>query len=369
MVLTAITIVFFIAVSALSSVYHAQVDARGDDWFNKGASDLKAGNLQPAVADFRSALTYSPDNYAYQLSLAQALLALNKTDEAYDYLINLWQRQPENGTVDLELARIFADKGEVNQAIRYYHNAIYAVWTDKSGAEQRAVRLELVTFLLRHNVRSEAEAELIALAGDLPEDASLRSHVADLFMQVPDYDRALAEYRESLKLDRHNAEAMAGAGRAAFELGRYLVAEHYLEAALALNSQDKESQDLLQTAQLVLKMDPYRFQMTTAERHQLVIQAFKVAGERLQSCPQPTQAATTTTNPGSSATPEPQTLYSLWLAMKPHVTERGLRLNPDLADNVMNLVFSIEQQTSETCGAPKGQDLALLLISKLHEAS
>lgn len=368
-VLTAITVVFFISVSALSSVYHTQLESRGGYWFTQGSSDLKRGQLKRAMADFHTALTYSPGNYAYELSLAQALLALDKTDEAYAYLISLWQRQPENGTVDLELARIFADKGEVNQAIRYYHNAIYAVWSDKSGGEQRAVRLELVTFLLRHDVKSEAESELIALAGDLPENASLRAHIGDLFMQVPDYERALDEYRESLKLDRRNSEALAGAGQAAFELARYSLAEHYLTEAVALDAHDEQSQDLLHTAQLVLKMDPYQLRFTTAQRNQLVVEAFKIAGQRLKSCPEPVQPAASAATPANATAPAAPTLYSRWSAMRPHVTERGLRMNPDLGDDAMSLVFSIEQQTSIACGPPKGEDLALLLISKLHEAS
>jgi hypothetical protein len=35
----------------------------------------------------------------------------------------------------------------------------------------------------------------------------------------------------------------------------------------------------------------------------------------------------------------------------------------------MELVFNIERQTSATCGAPSGADLALLLIARLHEGS
>ena len=35
----------------------------------------------------------------------------------------------------------------------------------------------------------------------------------------------------------------------------------------------------------------------------------------------------------------------------------------------MDLVFEIERQTSATCGTPTGADLALLLISKLHEGN
>jgi hypothetical protein len=35
----------------------------------------------------------------------------------------------------------------------------------------------------------------------------------------------------------------------------------------------------------------------------------------------------------------------------------------------MDLVFEIERESKIACGAPTGTDLALLLISKLHEGN
>jgi hypothetical protein len=55
--------------------------------------------------------------------------------------------------------------------------------------------------------------------------------------------------------------------------------------------------------------------------------------------------------------------------MKPRISEQELRQNPDLMEQAMDLVFEIERQTSATCGTPTGEDLALLLISKLHEGN
>jgi hypothetical protein len=55
--------------------------------------------------------------------------------------------------------------------------------------------------------------------------------------------------------------------------------------------------------------------------------------------------------------------------MNPQITERGLRQNPDLVEAAMDLVFDIERKTNAACGTPTGTDLALLLISKLHEGN
>ena len=89
-ILTLITIVLFLAVSGLSHIYHAQQESLANRWFNRGATDLKAQHYKSAVAEFRTALLYSRDNYSFQLNLAEALLGEKRTDEAYAYLINLW---------------------------------------------------------------------------------------------------------------------------------------------------------------------------------------------------------------------------------------------------------------------------------------
>jgi predicted Zn-dependent protease len=100
---------------------------------------LKARRFEAAVAEFRNALLYSRDNYSYQLNLAEALLGLNRTNEVYSYLLSLWERQPENGTVNLELAPIFARNGDRDNAVRYYHNAI---WNDDPDVKRRNARLD-----------------------------------------------------------------------------------------------------------------------------------------------------------------------------------------------------------------------------------
>src|SRR5580693_20415 len=201
--LSAIAVVLFVGVGGLSRVYHAQRESLGNRWFARGVEDLKQQRYEQAVGEFRAALHYSRDNYAYQLNLAQALIGLKRTSEAYAYLINLWEREPENGLVNLELARIAAQKGETEQALRYYHNAIYATWPGDQEVERRDTRLELIQYLLNINAKAHAQAELIALAANLDDDPAQHAHAGDLFLRAQDYEHALAEYRLSLKSESH----------------------------------------------------------------------------------------------------------------------------------------------------------------------
>jgi tetratricopeptide (TPR) repeat protein len=352
-----LVIALFAAVSGISRAYQAQQMSLGNRWFLRGMADLNTQKFDSAVKEFRAALLYSRDNYTYQANLSRALIGDNRTGEAYAYLINLWERQPEDGLVNLELARIAAQKSDAQQALRYYHNAVYASWPgDEERMQRHDARAELIEYLLRINARAQAESELIALEANLGEDPAEQSQAGDLFVRTQDYERALAAYHASLKADRHNPAALAGAGLAAFELGRYPMARRYLQEAITANPADARSADLLKTTDVVLQMDPFQRGISVAQRDQIVVRAFATAGERLKSCTP--KSSTMSAN-----------LADSWSKTKPQITEANLRRDPDLVETAMELVFNIERQTSVGCGSPQGADQALLLIAKLHEGA
>lgn len=106
-------------------------------------------------------------------------------------------------------------------------------------------------------------------------------------------------------------------------------------------------------------MDPFRRQLSEAERNRIVLEGFATAGARLNNC-------TSLTTGGTGTQPS---LSDEWSHMKSRLTEAALRRNPDLVEAAMDLVFRIERKTNNVCGPPAGTDLALLLNAKLHEGS
>ena len=359
-VLSLSAIAFFLLVSALSGLYQRTLRSRAILWSDLGEKDLGAGRIAEARKDFQVALTYSRDNFDYQLSLAQTLVTLGRTEEARVYLMNLLERQPESGPVNLQLARIYAGKRDVTQALRYYHNAIYAVWSGDAEAQQLSARLELVRFLLDSKAFNQAEAELIAVGRNVPENPSLQMEIGDLFMRVPDYERAYALYRQALKSDRHNADALARVGRAAFEMGQCQVAERYLKLAMVEKPHDAQSGQLLATCTALRKINPYSF-WSSVERNRTVLSDFETAGNRLSSCIGASTSA--------AANPALQSLYTQWTDLNTKLNKNTLRIHPELSDSAMDLVFNIERETSNVCGKPTGDDLLLLLLAKQHGGS
>jgi tetratricopeptide (TPR) repeat protein len=131
----------FTAVSALSNSYRARQRGITRQLYARASAEMKAGNHQGAARSFRAALDLAPDNFSSQLGLAEALMAGQRDREALAYLQILWEREPENGRVNLELARVYAGRGDRDRAIRHYQNAIYAVWEADTDGNRRAVGL------------------------------------------------------------------------------------------------------------------------------------------------------------------------------------------------------------------------------------
>lgn len=360
-VLTVLAIAFFLIVTGLSRLYKSQRESLGNRWFARGVAELNMKNYVAAVSDFRGALLYSRDNYSYQLNLAEALIGEGHTGEASAYLLNLWDREPDNGQVNLELARIAAHQGKTKEAIRYYHDAVYAAWPSDQDENRHQARLELIQLLLRTQAYTDAQSELIALSENVGDEPGREASIGELFLQAQDPEHALGAFRITLKTDRHNLAALAGAGNAAFQLQRYQVAERYLQEAVAEDPKDAQSASRLKTTESVLHLDPFQRQISASERSRRVTEAFDVAGQRLEKCP----VQGTGVHPGGSIS----SLNDEWSTMKPKITPRELRGNPELVDSAMDLVFRIERQSSLVCGTPTGEDLALMLIAKVHEGT
>lgn len=351
--LTVMVVVSFSAVSALARFHDSQRESLAEEWAGRGVEDLKSQQYLAAVQDFRTALLYSRDDSAYRLSLAQALMGLKRDDEAEAYLVNLWEREPDNGLVSLELARVAASKGQTQRALRYYHNAIYGTWNENPDAQRRKTRLELISYLMRIHAGPQAEAELIDLAATVGDNAAQQEQLGEMFSKVGDDRRALGAFRASIKLDRRNAAALAGAGTAAFHLGQYLQAEHYLQDALSANPGNTAAEQQLKMTEYVLHWDPFRQGVRQAQQNHIVLAAFAAAGARLKSCKTPDA--------------RDQQFEQQWTKLKPQMTSRDLQRDPDLVNTAMNLVFTIERETAGTCGPQSETDQALLLVASLHE--
>lgn len=357
--------IFFVITGFTVKRYHASQLALGGRWYQRGEAALQSNRPEEAVDAFHTALVYARNNTVYQKRLAEALIKANRQAEAGAYLRALWVRQPGDGTVNLELARLSANSHNVPEAIRYYQNAVFGIWEAKPEISRHDARIEMCKFLLAEGKKAVAESELIALQAELPSDAQLHTQVGNMFVQVEDYRRALTEFQRALKLDPRRQAAWAGAGEASYRLAEFAQARHYFQKAVELNPHDQDTARKLEISRLAVDLDPFQRRLSQEQRGRRTVAAFQQALSRLRRCAQSRGA-----NLQSQAGAGPfASIYSSVEKMQPKASRKVLRGNPDLINDVMDLVTQMEETAQQTCGTPPPADQALLMISHTRGAT
>lgn len=355
----------FAITAALARTYHAREEGLVSEWFQKGNADLANGKPGQAFEDFRNSLSYGPENPAVQLRLAEALLSDGRFNEAHSYLVNLWDRTPGSGEVNLDLAHVVMQTGDVDQTIRYFRGAISGNWEKDPALQRRQVRLELCDFLLAHRRTEDAQAEIAGLAADTPtEAAALREENGRLFLRVGEPGKALAEFEAALRINPQQSQWLADAGQVAFEDGDYLKAETYFSKADRENPSD-EIRASLMLVRDVLGNDPYLGGLSDEEQSRRSMRDFDLGLDRLHRC-----TATNANNSSSGQSPtDLQFLEKEAQDLQKRVKLGFLVKNPEMRTEAMQLVSQIEDATSQICGPPTGLDQALTLIEKRQEGN
>ncbi|HET9265520.1 MAG TPA: tetratricopeptide repeat protein [Vicinamibacterales bacterium] len=336
--------------AAVTQAYKAEQRHLAAEWFARGERALEDDKPAEAIVAFRTALTFSGEDRAFRLRLAQALAEDGRPTEARAYLLTLRDAQPGSGPVNLALARLAAGSGNKTEAYRYYHAAIEGAWTDSAEVQRRAIRVELARYLVQSGDRLQAQAELVVLEGDLPPHPDEQRSVAALMLEAGLASRAQRIYERLLPEDNRNAASLAGAGRAAFEQGDYRTAESFLSKAEAAGATGEPVASTLALARSIVALDPYQRGLTMRARLARAREALDIASTRLHGCA-----------PDRSDPRFPQLgeeLAKLQGLLAP------ANRDPDLLDTAMEIVFRVEQITAAECGEPQGPDRALLLIAR-----
>ena len=195
--------------------------------------------------------------------------------------------------INLQLARLAARQGNVSQAIEDYQRAIYGNWEGDGYVRRRDVRFELIDYLIAHQLLDRARSELLVAAGNAPEDdISVQLEIARKMEQAQDPSDALHLYKTILHRHPSLREALDGAGRTAFQMGRYLEAKRYLARALEGPGVDQEpkavldqSREHLSEATRLLLLYPSS-RLSLKERSVRILADRKIAMARLEQCTQ-----------------------------------------------------------------------------------
>ena len=154
--------------------------------------------------------------------------------------------------------------------------------------------------------------------------------------------------------------ALEGAGRTAFALGMYRLADDYLTRAVSSpvaarfpENQKTTDRDMLATAAHVLMLYP-GFDLAPRARAERVLAIRKIARARLTSL----------RRLHLSARHRHWPLVSRWDQLPSEILLAGLEQKPDLEQTILQLAYDTETATAQVCGAPTGDDALLLRIAR-----
>ncbi|HEY4359788.1 MAG TPA: tetratricopeptide repeat protein [Bryobacteraceae bacterium] len=252
----------------LAKTERAESGVEAARFYAEGQHLLSQGKGAEAVERFRSALSVERDSQDYQLALGRALLAAGRSADAEVALNELLQQNPIGAATNLAMARVLAKEDKIEDAVFYYHRAIYGQWKEDAHANQLTARFELTDLLSRQNSKEALLAELLPLQNDAPPDIPTRKKLGHLFIDAGSPARAAATFRDILRTAPEDPEVHRGLGDAEFASGNYRTAQMEFLTALHLNTADREAQARLDLCDQVLELDPTQRGLSVEEQYQ-----------------------------------------------------------------------------------------------------
>jgi tetratricopeptide (TPR) repeat protein len=324
-------------------------------WSSRGRQALQDGKAADAVIDLRTARDY-------ELMLAQALGESGHVEESYQYFMGLWETEPGNGEINLQLARLAAKRKNRTDAEKFYRASIYGTWEKGDGVMRRTqARLELAEYFISVGDLSSARMELLVAGGNAPDSYALDLQLGNLLQQADDSANAWKYYSKAVEARPDDPVVLEAAGRLAYQLGDYDNAHRLLQRALvehaathstaSLHSDDTE---LMDNAARILQLMPQP-NMSPRDRTVRILGIKAIAKKRLAGC-------STKFAPDVELPLPLQTAASDLDASTKGYTLASLQRDSAQQQIILHDVFNAEVQAQKFCGPATGDDALLLSL-------
>lgn len=252
--------------------------------YEEAAALLREGRPRQAVDRMHAAVAAERTNPVYQRALATALLADGKADEARAVASDRLQREPTDAAASLIVARALVQERKPQDAVSYYHRAIYGHWDVNPAGNRIRARFELVDLLAEMGDQRELLAELLPLQDEAPADLETRRRMARLFLDAGAPTRATEIYRALLRADPRDADAYDGLGEAELARGNYRSARADFAAAARLAPADSGIAARLELVQRVIALDPTQRGLGSDEQYRRSVALLGLTLQAADSC-------------------------------------------------------------------------------------
>jgi CIC family chloride channel protein len=239
-----------------------------EQYFKGGSEQLLQGRNEEAVEQFRNALSISPANQQYRLSLGLTLSKTGHPNEAAVYLDEVLKRDPDNGAANLGLARIASSRGKASDAITYYHRAIYGTWPAGEEKSRLDARFELADYLRKASQQKEAIAELLAALEQSRNDDAAKKRIGRLLLEYGSPRQAADVFHDILHTNSRDAQSWASLGMAELAQEDYQTARNAFRNVVRLDPSDEQSRRRLELVERILALDPNATGLRVSARYE-----------------------------------------------------------------------------------------------------
>lgn len=363
-ILAVAMLVLLVLTGYLSHLFHEEEASRGQQHAERAGLLLEAGDYDASIAEYREALTYARDSLDYRLNLAVALVETGRTSEAESHFTDTLAVDSTLALPNLHLARIAANRGDVERAAMHYRRALYGRWPSDPVEHRVQTRFELVALLERAGEQMQGVAELLDLLDEEPDDPDIASRAAWALLSVGAPGRALEVFERIIEEQPRDAVAHSGVAEAEFALNHYLTARTYFRRALNLQPSLTHLETRLALCDEINALDPTLRGLGRISRYDRSVSIVRRALTVVDACLPPPAPSDDAQAP--DATPEPGTEPSTTPVMNDVAQARALveatrrrTVDDDLTEANLVLAERLWRTAADSCPDAAQTDEAL----------
>lgn len=206
---------------------------------NLGTVQKRMGKIDEAIESYTLALNITPYATAILLNRAALYMEQDLLNKAYVDYCNVIDLIPENMEARLFRAYIYMQRRQYAEA-RIDYNVVL-----NKDLKNKPARLGLILLDEKEGHANRSLEALNLLISDYPQDASLLKMRANMEMNQKQWELALLDMEEAIRLDSRDAESYLMKGNICLEMDKKKEARTAFEQAVTLGVSRAEIQDKL----------------------------------------------------------------------------------------------------------------------------
>lgn len=267
--------------------------SRAADDYQEGMRLFDSGKFDDAAEQFSTAAAMDRENIVYRIALARVMVREDDIETAETLLRSILQQDPTDGAANQLLAQVLVKQNHTEEAIAYYHRAVYGRWRAGERGSSLQARFELINLLAATGASKALLAELLPIQDQSLDDLTLRDHIGFLFLEAGSPERAADVFRQVIQKDAKNAHAYTGLGEASLALGNYTSAESQFARAARLSPHDTTIAVQRDVARNLAQMDPSIRGLRLRDRYQRARGLLLLTVQTVARCPLDSAASAT----------------------------------------------------------------------------